>query len=75
MRKLKFRGHLNRVLRAGFCALRAKGAVVQVKDRSFLPVDFIHSARGGRAIAGAHPAADAPINVKLHFSAEFLRWR
>jgi hypothetical protein len=55
--------------------LRAKGAVVQVKDRSFLPVDFIHSARGGRAIAGAHPAADAPINVKLHFSAEFLRWR
>jgi len=73
MCEFELRGHLNRVLRAGFRALRAKRAKVKVEDRSLLPVDLLHPAGGGRAITGTEPAADATVEVKLHLPSEMLR--
>ena len=74
MSKFEFRGHLNGVLRAGLSALRAKRAVVKVEHRPFLPVDLLHPASGGRAVAGAQPTADAPVDVEFHLPSEVV-WR
>jgi hypothetical protein len=68
VRKLIFGGHFNRVLGAGFLALRAEHALVQVENRALLAVDSFHDARKRGAILRADAAAYAFVHVEFHLA-------